>query len=55
MRILIYGVNYTPELTGTGKYTGEIAEWLAEQGHDVRVVTAPPYYPAWCVADGYSC
>lgn len=54
MRILIYGINYAPELTGIGKYTGELAEWLAAQGHEVRVVTAPPYYPAWQVGKGYS-
>jgi len=54
VRILIYGINYFPELTGIGKYTGEMAEWLAARGHDVRIVTAPPYYPAWHVADGYS-
>jgi colanic acid biosynthesis glycosyl transferase WcaI len=47
MRILIYGLNYTPELTGIAKYTGGMAEWLAAQGHEVRVVTALPYYPAW--------
>ena len=54
MRILIHGINFSPELTGIGKYTGEMAEWLAAQGHEVRVVTAPPYYPQWKVADGYS-
>ncbi len=54
LRILIYGINYFPELTGVGKYTGEMAEWLAAQGHQVRVVTAPPYYPAWKVEQGYS-
>lgn len=53
MRILLYGLNYAPELTGIGKYTGEMGEWLADQGHDVRVVTAPPYYPAWRVWPGY--
>jgi len=53
LRILIYGLNYAPELTGIGKYTGEMATWLAERGHDVRVVTAPPYYPAWRVWDEY--
>ena len=47
MRLLIYGLNFSPELTGIGKYTGEMAWWLAERGHDVHVVTAPPYYPAW--------
>ena len=53
MRILIYGLNYSPELTGIGKYTGEMAAWLAERGHQVRVVTAPPYYPAWRVREDY--
>lgn len=54
MRILIVGINYAPELTGIGKYTGEMSEWLAAHGHEVRVVTAPPYYPEWRVADHYS-
>lgn len=54
MRILIYGINYFPELTGIGKYSGEMAEWLAAQDHEVRVVTAPPYYPQWKIADGYA-
>jgi colanic acid biosynthesis glycosyl transferase WcaI len=54
MRILIYGVSFAPELTGVGKYTGEMAAWLAARGHDVRIVTAPPYYPDWCVGEGYS-
>ncbi|MDA8429812.1 MAG: glycosyltransferase WbuB [Geobacteraceae bacterium] len=54
MRILVYGINYAPELTGVGKYTGEMCEWLASQGHEVKVVCAPPYYPAWRVAEGYS-
>lgn len=54
MRILIYGLNFSPELTGIGKYTGEMATWLAARGHQVRVVTAPPYYPQWHVAEGYT-
>ena len=53
MRILLLGINFSPELTGIGKYTGEFAEWLAARGHEVRVVTAPPYYPQWRVADGW--
>ena len=24
MKILVYGINYSPELTGIGKYTGEM-------------------------------
>lgn len=54
MRILIYSMNYHPEPTGIGKYSGEMAAWLAHAGHDVRVVCAPPYYPMWAVSEGYS-
>ncbi|PHR17370.1 MAG: colanic acid biosynthesis glycosyltransferase WcaI [Sphingopyxis sp.] len=53
MKILLYGINYRPELTGIGKYTGEMAQWLKANGHEVTVVTAPPYYPEWRVREGY--
>lgn len=53
MRILILGINFTPELTGIGKYTGELVQFLTHRGHQVRVVTAPPYYPYWRILDGY--
>lgn len=54
MRILIVAINFAPELTGIGKYVGDMTAWMAEAGIDVRVVTAPPYYPAWNVQEGYS-
>ena len=54
MKILIHEILYAPEPTSTGKYTGEMGEWLAARGHDVRVVAAPPHYPAWRVEKGYS-
>lgn len=54
MKLLVYGINFAPELTGIGKYTGEMAQWLAHAGHEVRVITAPPYYPAWRVQAGHS-
>ncbi|MVM32526.1 WcaI family glycosyltransferase [Spirosoma sp. HMF4905] len=53
MRILIYDINYTPELTGVGKYTGEMGAWLASKGHIVRVITAMPYYPEWEIHERY--
>lgn len=53
MRVLLYSCNFAPEPTGIGKYSGELATWLAGAGHEVRVVSAPPYYPDWRVADGY--
>lgn len=53
MRILIFGINYAPELTGIGKYTGEMGAWLAAQAHEVAVVTAKPYYPEWAIHPEY--
>ncbi len=54
MKIIVYGLNYFSELTGVGKYTGEMCEWFADQGHEVWVICAPPYYPEWKVAKGYN-
>lgn len=53
MRILVFGINYAPELTGIGKYTGEMCEWLALQGHEVEVITSMPYYPEWKIRKAY--
>lgn len=54
MQVMLYGLNYEPELTGIGKYSGEMARWLAHRGHRVQVITAPPYYPEWRIRDGHS-
>ncbi|NJO14670.1 MAG: hypothetical protein HC877_02690 [Thioploca sp.] len=54
MKILIQSINYPPESISTGKYNGEMAEWLAAKGHQVTMITAPPYYPQWQVWKGYS-
>ncbi len=51
--MLIYSANFAPEPTGIGKYSGEMACWLAQHGHEVRVVCAPPYYPAWQIDRKY--
>lgn len=47
MKIIIQSINFHPELTGIGKYTSEMAHWLASNGHTVRVITGYPYYPHW--------
>ena len=47
MKIIIYGLNFKPELVGVGKYSGELADFLHKKGHQLRVVTAPKYYPEW--------
>lgn len=53
MRILLYSLNFAPEPTGVGKYTGEMAAWLIERGHAVDVICGLPHYPAWNVAPRY--
>ncbi|MEH6499676.1 MAG: glycosyltransferase WbuB [Pseudoalteromonas distincta] len=54
MNIVLYGINYSPELTGIGKYSGEMGDWLQRSGHRVSVITAPPYYPEWKVKEGFA-
>jgi colanic acid biosynthesis glycosyl transferase WcaI len=53
LKILIVGLNFYPELTGIGRFTGELAAHLATQGNAVRVITTPPYYPHWQIQHGY--
>lgn len=53
MKILIVGLNFFPTLIGTGKFTSELAEFLAANGHEIRAITAPPFYPHWRIAEGY--
>lgn len=53
LQILIFGVNYSPEETGIGPYTAGLAEFLVEEGHNVRVVTGFPSYPQWRVRAPY--
>lgn len=53
MRILMVGINYAPDLVGVAKYNTELCEGLVSFGHEVRVITAPPYYPEWRVPEPY--
>ncbi|MFG1209592.1 WcaI family glycosyltransferase [Xanthobacter flavus] len=52
-KILFVAMNYAPELTGCGQYTGDLSAAMAEKGHAVEVVTAPPHYPGWAVKAPY--
>lgn len=54
MKLLFISLNYFPDLTGIGKFNGEMVSWLVEQGHDICFISAPPYYPEWRVSRGYS-
>ena len=53
MNFLVVGINFWPEKTGIGKYTGQMCEWLSTQGHKVNVITSMPYYPEWQIHEKY--
>jgi colanic acid biosynthesis glycosyl transferase WcaI len=54
VKVLIYSLNYSPELTGIGKYNGEMSRWLVNNDVDVQVVVAKPYYPEWEIHTDFS-
>lgn len=54
MKVLLYTLNYYPELTGIGKYNAEMAEYFVNKGDRVEVICATPYYPEWKIHNGYS-
>lgn len=43
----MWGINYSPELTGIAPYNVALCEFLQQQGHEVRMVTTFFYYPMW--------
>ena len=47
MKIILYGLNFKPEIVGIGKYSGELADFLYDKGNQLCVITAPKYYPEW--------
>ena len=49
MKIILYSLNFYPEIVGIGKYTGELATWLVKRGHEVKVICAPCYFPEWAI------
>lgn len=53
MRILIYSYNYYPEPIGIAPLMTELAEGLVKRGHEVRVITAMPWYPAGEIFEAY--
>lgn len=52
-RVLVIGINYWPEPTGIAPYTTGMAEYLADRGASVTVLTGVPHYPGWRIPDSY--
>ncbi|HEX8371980.1 MAG TPA: WcaI family glycosyltransferase [Chthoniobacterales bacterium] len=47
MRVIVWGINYAPEVTGIAPCNVALCEYLQAQGHDVEMVTSFAYYPQW--------
>src|ERR1700682_2690767 len=47
MRVIVWGINYAPEITGIAPHNVALCEFLRERGVDVEMVTTFTYYPAW--------
>jgi colanic acid biosynthesis glycosyl transferase WcaI len=47
LKIALLSASYSPEPTGIGPYSAELAEALAARGHELWVVATFPHYPRW--------
>jgi colanic acid biosynthesis glycosyl transferase WcaI len=47
MRVLVWGINYAPEITGIAPHNVALCEFLRERGEEVEMVTTFSYYPVW--------
>ena len=47
MRVIVWGINYAPEVTGIAPYNVALCQFLRGRGDDVEMVTTFAYYPMW--------
>jgi colanic acid biosynthesis glycosyl transferase WcaI len=47
MRVIVWGINYAPEITGIAPHNVALCEFLRDRGDDVEMLTTFAYYPAW--------
>ncbi|MEP7014567.1 MAG: WcaI family glycosyltransferase [Verrucomicrobiota bacterium] len=47
MRVVVWGINYAPEVTGIAPHNIALCEFLRGRGDEVEMVTTFAYYPAW--------
>lgn len=48
-RVLVQGINFSPERTGMGKYTAGMVDYMVQQGIACTVITSYPFHPEWKV------
>ena len=47
MRLIVWSINYAPEVTGISPHNVSLCEFLQKRGDDVEMLTTFSYYPAW--------
>ena len=47
MRVIVWGINYAPEITGIAPHNVALCEFLKREGVDVEMISTFAYYPAW--------
>jgi colanic acid biosynthesis glycosyl transferase WcaI len=47
MRVIVWGINYRPEVVGIAPHNAALCEFLQKEGHDAEMVTTFAYYPEW--------
>ena len=47
MRVIVWGINYAPEITGIAPHSVALCDFLKSRGYDVEMLTTFPYYPWW--------
>ena len=52
MLIVLWGINYSPEVTGIAPFNRGMCRFLAARGHQVSMVAGFAYYPVWRKAVG---
>jgi len=51
--IIVFSYYSPEELTGIGKYNGELLSWLLSKGKYVFHLASAPFYPYWSLYEGY--
>ena len=46
-RVIVWGINYAPEITGISPHNVALCEFLKRSGNEVEMLTTFAYYPAW--------
>ena len=47
MKVIVWGINYAPEMTGIAPCNSALCKFLVERGCNVEMVAAFAYYPEW--------